>query len=326
MSVGPTGGLGSEPPRPESAPEPKGDLRRVFLGPDGIRAGWSILLFIALTFAIGFVIVVALRYVARRVGHFPAPQSAVGAIINDLVTILPILGATAIMARIEGRTTLDYGLRDGQWLRRFATGAAWGFVLISFLIGLLRVTGHLAFDGQLIHGQMILTDALLLGVVFLLVGVTEEVTFRGYLQYTAARGIGFWPAAILLSFGFGGAHLFNPGEHLFGAFAAGFAGFVFCYPLYRLGSLWWSIGAHFAWDWGQSYFYGVPDSGLMFPGHLQATHPVGPDWLSGGTVGPEGSIFVILAFGLVIPIVALTTRGRSTWPPPAPARLADISH
>lgn len=297
------------------------------MGPDGIRAGWSILLFIALTFAIGFVCLVALRQYAHRFGPPPGPETVAGALLSDLLTIVPILGATAIMGRIEGRSTLDYGLRDRHWLRRFAAGAAWGFVLISFLIGLLRLTGHLAFDGQLIHGRMILTDALLLGVVFLLVGVTEEVTFRGYLQYTAARGIGFWLAAVLLSAVFGSVHLFNPGEHPFGAFAAGFAGFIFCYPLYRLGSLWWSIGAHFAWDWGQSYFYGVPDSGLMFPGHLQATHPIGPDWLSGGTVGPEGSIFVILAFGLVVPIIAFTTRGRTTWPPPAlSAGLADISH
>jgi uncharacterized protein len=322
MSVGPTGELGSEPPPPESGPtEPavKRDLRWVFVGPDGIRAGWSVLLFIALTLAIGYVILSGLRAAAHRLGHLPSPTSVAGSALGDLLIIVVILGATAIMARIEGRSTWDYGLKDPRWARQFAAGAFWGFVLISGLIGLLWATGHLVFDGRLIHGQAIVEDALWLGVAFVLTGVAEEILGRGYLQYTLARGIGFWPAAILLGIGFGLLHSGNPGETPIGLTSAGLAGFVFAFALYRTGSLWWPIGAHFGWDWGQSYFYGVPDSGLMLPGHLQATHPMGADWLSGGTVGPEGSVFVFIAFLMVVPIIAFTTRGReTTWPPLAP--------
>jgi membrane protease YdiL (CAAX protease family) len=212
------------------------------------------------------------------------------------------------MGRIEGKTFLDYGLRDAQWLRRFAAGAVWGFVLISGLVGLLDVTGHLSFDGRLLSGQAVIVDALALGVGFLLVGLSEETLLRGYLQHALARGIGFWPAAFLLSVAFGLGHGGNPGEQVIGLLAAGTFGLVACYALRRTGSLWWPIGAHTAWDWGQSYFYGVPDSGGMFPGHLMATHPIGAAWLSGGTVGPEGSIFVLLAFGAIVPIIALTTR------------------
>jgi hypothetical protein len=73
--------------------------------------------------------------------------------------------------------------------------------------------------------------------------------------------------------------------------AAGLAGLVFCFALYRTGSLWWAIGIHAAWDWSQSFLYGVADSGLMAEGHLFATHPVGKPILSGGLTGPEGSVF-----------------------------------
>ena len=50
-----------------------------------------------------------------------------------------------------------------------------------------------------------------------------------------------------------------------------------------------AIGFHAAWDWGESYFYGVPDSGELAAGHLLNVSFSGPQWLSGGTVGPEGS-------------------------------------
>jgi membrane protease YdiL (CAAX protease family) len=330
MSVGPTGPQGSAQPelaqsKPtqselmqaavgESPPAPPAPspLHRIFVGPDGLRPGWGVLMFIALVAAIGWV----LRIVLARVPHsHPDPASATALEIGEGVSVLIIMIATAIMARIEGRSVLDYGLRDARWGSRFAAGALWGFILISGLVGLLYVLGFLSFDGLLLHGSTVAVDALWLGLGFLLVGLTEEIGTRGYLLSTLARGIGFWPAAVLTSIAFGALHLANPGEGPYGAFIAGLAGFVFCVTLYRTGSLWWGIGAHLAWDWGQSYFYGVPDSGSMVNGHLMATHPMGPAWLSGGAVGPEGSIFALVAFGAVVPIILLTTRGRGTTPP-----------
>ena len=44
-----------------------------------------------------------------------------------------------------------------------------------------------------------------------------------------------------------------------------------------------------AWDWGESYLYSVPDSGTYLPGHLLNSTFHGPIWLTGGSVGPEGS-------------------------------------
>jgi hypothetical protein len=62
-----------------------------------------------------------------------------------------------------------------------------------------------------------------------------------------------------------------------------------------------------AWDWAQSFLYGVPDSGLLLQGRLFATHAHGNPLLSGGTDGPEGSILCIPIMLLVI-VVLLFTR------------------
>jgi hypothetical protein len=81
---------------------------------------------------------------------------------------------------------------------------------------------------------------------------------------------------------------------------------VFCLSLWRTGSLWWAIGFHAAWDWSQSFLYGVADSGLMAQHHLLATHPVGKPILSGGATGPEGSIFIVAVTGVVSLIILIT--------------------
>jgi membrane protease YdiL (CAAX protease family) len=107
----------------------------------------------------------------------------------------------------------------------------------------------------------------------------------------------FWPAAVLLSFAFGAIHGGNPGESKTGLLAAGFIGFFLCLTLRRTGDLWWAVGFHMAWDWGESYLYSVPDSGAMLPGHLLHSSLHGPVWLTGGSVGPEGSYLVFVVIG-----------------------------
>ena len=76
-------------------------------------------------------------------------------------------------------------------------------------------------------------------------------------------------------------------------------GFFFCLTLRRTGNLWFAVGFHAAWDWGESYFYSVPDSGGMAPGHLLHSSLQGPRWLTGGSVGPEGSVFLFVLLALL---------------------------
>ncbi|HVO79495.1 MAG TPA: CPBP family intramembrane glutamic endopeptidase, partial [Terriglobales bacterium] len=124
----------------------------------------------------------------------------------------------------------------------------------------------------------------------------------GYIQFTLAQGIGFWPAAALLSALFGATHVNNPGETPTGILGAAVIGFFFCLTLRRTGNLWFAIGFHASWDWGETYFYSVPDSGGVWPGHLLQSSFQGPTWLTGGSVGPEGSalLFVVIALTWVV--------------------------
>jgi membrane protease YdiL (CAAX protease family) len=238
------------------------------------------------------------------------PQAA---LLREGVPLLVILGSTAVMARIEGRKLLSYGLAGPRRIFLALQGFMWGLVLLSALVGALSASGFLAFDGLGLQGSAALQYALAWLLVFALVAMTEETLYRGYLQHTLSRALGFWPAALVISIAFGLAHLRNPGELPLGITVAALAGVVFALALRLTGSLWWGIGFHAAWDWAQSFLFGTPDSGYVVEGHLMMTHPTGDARWSGGTAGPEGSLLFapVLLLGLVV-IWTTLTRSRST--------------
>ena len=267
-------------------------LHWVFIGSDGIRAGWSALIFIVMIAIPAAVINVVIRYVFH-VSHEQMAQKELKPYLllgAESVSCACILAATAIMARIERRSIGAYGLPAGRVAFKVGIGWLGGFACLSLLIAILASGHFLIFDGVALHGAAILGYGLVWLAAFGAVGMTEEIAFRGYLQSTLTRGMGFWPAALLLSLLFGAAHLPNHGETALGLTLVVAAGLVFCLLLRATGSLWVGIGFHAAWDWAQSYFYGTPDSGLLAKGHLLISHAAGNVQFSGGAAGPEGSV------------------------------------
>jgi membrane protease YdiL (CAAX protease family) len=324
-------------PAPVGPPRPSSSIRTIFLGAEGLRAGWGILLFLVLFVALaaGSVFLMS-KFVPRT--H--TTQSATtlmkprSALLNEGIPFLCVALSTWIMGKIERRPTSVYGFAPKRSLPNFLAGLGWGFVFLSLLVLILRATGMLVFDARLLFGAATFRYGAIWLLGFLLVGLLEEYLTRGYLQFTLTRGfaaiyrwlfrarqahaLGFWTAALVLSFAFGYSHSSNPGESPLGLLSAGLAGFMFCFSLWRTGSLWWAIGFHCTWDWAQSYLYGVADSGLMVQGHLFATHPVGRTFLSGGLTGPEGSLFLLPVMALAVIIIWITLP--QTGYPPAIAR------
>jgi hypothetical protein len=202
------------------------------------------------------------------------------------------------MARIEGCPFADFGLPARYAFgRNFWIGSLWGIGSLSVMMVVLRIAGAFDFGSLAIHGPRVAKFALYYAALFLFTALFEEFLMRGYSQWILSGAIRFWPAAILLSAIFGYIHKGNPGEAKTGLVAAGCIGFFLCLTLRRTGDLWWAVGFHMAWDWGESFLFSVPDSGAVLPGHLLRSTMHGPVWLTGGTVGPEGSylVFAIIA-------------------------------
>lgn len=273
-------------------------LHTLFLGANGLRPGWGFAFYVATFYALqwlAFQLVSMQEFGAGRLW-----SSLLEELLEEFGNLLAAMIPAVILARIEGRRWGSYGLPTRHALaRRFWAGVLWGSAAISFLMFSLHVLHCFAFGPVVLHGARVARFACFWAVMFLLVALFEDFLFRGYTQFTLARGIGFWPAAIVLTCSFGLIHLRNEGEHWSGILAAAFIGFFFCFTLWRTGNLWFAIGFHAAWDWGETFFYSVPDSGMVSPGHLLSSSLRGPDWLSGGSVGPEGSVLCFVVIGLI---------------------------
>ncbi|KVE34125.1 CAAX protease [Burkholderia sp. TSV86] len=281
-------------------------LRRIVFGPHGIRAGWGVLLFVAIfALCIG-----AMAFVARRLMPMPHDDGSLSVAAGfgmECMQLAAVAIATAVLAKCERRSPFSFGLRGSACGRRLLFGVGWGFVAISCLVLALSYAGYLRLDAPSLHGGRAWIYAVVWGASFMMTGLFEETLLRGYLQYTLTRWIGFWWGAVLLSALFGAMHALSSAETAVGLVSAALFGVVFCLSLWYTGSLWWAIGFHAAWDWGESYFYGAADSGRLVEGVLFAAHPLGNAWLSGGAAGPEGSMFVFVV--LAVMVVAM----RAWW-------------
>jgi membrane protease YdiL (CAAX protease family) len=281
------------PSAPDFAVQPS-YVRTVFLGPDGLRAGWGFEFYVLMLYVLRFI-------VGRWAGALQTGGSQLWSMmLEELVALVAAVVPAVVLARVERRPWGAYGLPLRQAFGKlFWMGAIWGFASITLLLAAmygLRVfeVGHLA-----LHGARIVKFAAFWAGYFLLVGLFEDFLFRGYSQFTLTRAIGFWPAAVVLSCAFGLIHLSNGGEQWRGLLAAAAIGFFFCLTLQRTGTLWFAVGFHAAWDWGETFVYSVPDSGTVFPGHLLRSSFHGPAWLTGGMVGPEGSLVCLVVIGVV---------------------------
>jgi membrane protease YdiL (CAAX protease family) len=266
----------------------------LFMGADGLRAGWGLAFYGVMFLTL------------QKVGLQLAESRDFGAsglwlqMLAELANLVAAVVPAVVLALVEHRPWGMYGLPGRQaFAKRFWVGAAWGFAGISVLMFALYSFGSFAFGHVVLHGARIARFAAFWAAMFLLVGLFEEFLLRGYSQFTLARGIGFWPAALTLSCGFGLIHLRNTGENWVGALGAAVIGLFFCLTLRRTGSLWFAVGFHGAWDWGLTFFYSVPDSGNVWPGHLLSSSLHGRAWLSGGSVGPEGSVLCFVVIGAI---------------------------
>ncbi len=170
----------------------------LLIGPHGLRAGWSLAIFLVLfrlfTFLAGFATVA----IYPAILHFDFSPSS--ALVNELIPFLAMLGAAAIVSLIEHRRLVEFNLAGPRRTFHFFSGAAAGFLALTLLVAALDWGGWLHFGPVALSGAGIVKFAALWGCAFLLVGCVEEGVFRCFLLSTLTRGVNFWWALAIVSF------------------------------------------------------------------------------------------------------------------------------
>jgi uncharacterized protein len=285
-------------------------LPAVLVGPKGLRAGWRLLIFLLMLVAMGAAArAIIIRFLVPLGLVEPERFTPSHVAVPDAFFVLIVALAAWVMSKIEGRKIGQYGLpfKHGQ-LKHLWLGLWIGVLASSATMLIIYLLHGLQIASPMIPVTTILMWAAAWGAAFLLSALAEEFLYRGYAQFTLATGIGFWPAAPVLSVLFGWDHLSNKGEDIFGALSVVCFGLLLCLFLRRTGTLWCAVGFHLGYDWSQTFFFGVPNSGLAPSHNLFNVTLKGSQWLTGGTVGPEASLVCPLVLGVVAILFSLRYR------------------
>jgi membrane protease YdiL (CAAX protease family) len=210
------------------------DLSWILMGDQGLRAGWSALLAIALYWLVTPVLdTIAVTAYPRLADGVFSPFIV---LISEFIPVVAILAIGVVMVHIEHRRIVDYNLADPRWLRHFAGGIAAGFAALSVLVAALAAGGWIHFGHAALSSGQALEYGCVWACAFVLVGLFEEGSFRCYLLFTLTRGINFWWALATV----GGLCLLLLGSHnpkgSGGVFVIALLGAIPCWLVHRAGA------------------------------------------------------------------------------------------
>jgi membrane protease YdiL (CAAX protease family) len=286
-------------------------VKSIFIGLDGLRHGWRFVIFVAAIFLVAqFLEQLAIGFLEAKLHVDRSALSAPSLILSDGFDLIVVLIVTGVFALCERRGIDSYGLPINEAFGGlFWNGVIAGLAAVAFVAAGMLVTGGMRIHGIALRGADLISSPLLWLVAMLFVGVTEEYFFRGYALQSLWRGAGFWPGALITTALFAGLHLVKPHENAIDIGMIFALGLIICISVRITGSLWWAVGWHAAFDFGQLFIIGTPNGGHVPQGRLfDVTFP-GPAWATGGELGTEASYFMIPAVvGTFIYVVRFLRR------------------
>ena len=291
-------------------------IKWLFIGPDGLRHGWRFLVFVAAIVLVAQLLErLAIAFLGAKLHVDRSALSASSIILGDGFDLIVVLIVTGVFALCERRRIDSYGLQINEAFGGlFWNGVVAGLAVVTFVAAGMLVTGGMRIHGIALRGIDLITSPLLWLVGMLFVGLTEKYFFRGYALQSLWRGAGFWPAALITTALFAGLHLVKPHENTIDIGMIFALGLIICISVRITGSLWWAIGWHAAFDFGQLFIIGTRNGGSVPQGRLfDVTFP-GPAWITGGELGTEASYFMIPAvLGTLIYVIwFLRPRSRAS--------------
>lgn len=204
---------------------------------------------------------------------------------------------------IEKRRISTVGFRKKGFLAEYLVGMLIGVLMFSVSVGICLVTGALEFRGVVQNMNVLMIVLCFVG--FLIQGMSEEVTFRGYFMVSVSRRSHIAVAIALSSIAFGLAHIMNSSVTFFAVANITLFGVFEALYIIKRGSLWGACGIHSLWNFVQGNLYGISVSGMSKMDSVMEMAPVQSKTLmNGGDFGLEGGLAVTIV--LVISIIAIT--------------------
>lgn len=286
-----------------------------FFSQGRLRSGWRLIIHTILVLFFTFLIGIPLTLILGEMDTLPSELSTQAyavvdnrwLLISQLSFTIGLTLATYIARRwLDKKSFRSLGIAID---RRTALDLIIGFLSAGVMMGAIflleLVFGWLRFEGFAWQGEgVIWRDVLIVSLLFVLVGWTEELLSRGYHLQNLAEGLNLPAGVILSSLIFAILHQDNPAFSLSAFLGLFFAGLFFCFAYYWIGNLWLPIGLHIGWNFFEGVVFGFQVSGLQNLPKLIRHSVAGPQWITGGAFGPEAGLILIAGllcgFGLII--------------------------
>lgn len=226
-------------------------------------------------------------------GETPGLRSVLLALVSVVAGLATLF---LFRKKIDRKSIVSLGLNT----KGHGVFAATGFFAALFLLGcatmLLFAMGYLEFTDVEFDGSSLYVG---LGLM-VIIAVTEELVFRGYILTTLLPVTNKWLALLASALLFALVHMGNPGANLIPIANVFLAGVLLGVNYVYTKNLWFGILLHLAWNFFQGPVLGFRVSGLGLKSLLQQKLQ-GPISVSGGEFGLEGSLIasVVLLAGAV---------------------------
>lgn len=279
-----------------------------FLGEGGeLRPLWRAILFVILCFVLYILIAPAVYGVTKE-----WPREIKWALQFLVLGGAFLLQSWLLLKALDRRRFRTLGLWFYRgWVREFAVGWVVSAALMGSVVVALLATRALTYHGDAGDG---LAKILLWAVLLLLSAAWEEIAFRGYGMQRLMEALGESGGILAFSALFALLHLRNPDANLLSTVNTFLAGVLLGLAYLKTRALWLPIGLHWSWNVLMGQVFSLPISGMYFAPRLFQVEVAGPEWLSGGSYGPEGSIVLTVAC-----VLAILWLGQTHSISPSPA-------
>lgn len=204
---------------------------------------------------------------------------------------------------IEKNSLSTLGFVKKNWLKYLG----WGILISLLQMGVIALVYQVGGIGTFELNELSLEPILFILGLFpfwLLQGGTEEVATRGWLLTRIAARTNL-PLAIGISSSlFGILHLGNSGVTFTSLLNIVLDGVLAALLFIYTDSIWLVVAQHGTWNYVQGNLLGFQVSGTGADASIFSfTMGSGPDWLTGGAFGAEGSIITTLVLLVSVVIV-----------------------
>ena len=199
---------------------------------------------------------------------------------------------------------------SGNTWKLFGLGLLVGFAMNAVCILAAYLHGDLDFSRGVFRPLYLLAA---LGCVCVQSGA-EELLCRGYMFAAVKERYNVWVAGIVNSLLFGALHLMNNGVTVLSIVNIVLFGLALSVVMAKTESLWFCVAVHTAWNFSQSIFFGLPNSGIVSRGSFLHLEAAADSALYSAAFGVEGAVTTTLVLLVLTLAVLLIARRRQANP------------